>query len=57
MKRLVILGSGGYGRTVADVAAQSGDFSSIRFLDDNGTAGDVLGKCTDYLEYLNADKI
>lgn len=57
MKRLVILGAGGYGRTVADVAAQSGDFSSIWFLDDNSTAGDVLGKCADYLEYLNADTV
>ena len=29
MKRLVILGAGGYGRTVADVAAQSGQFEQI----------------------------
>ncbi len=57
MKRLVILGAGGYGRTVADVAAQSGDFSNIRFLDDSGTAGAVLGKCGDYLKYLDADTV
>lgn len=56
MKRLVILGAGGYGRTVADLAAQSGQFEQIIFLDDNSTA-DVAGKCTDYLEYLNADTV
>ena len=31
MKRLVILRAGGYGRTVADVAAQSGQFEPIIF--------------------------
>ena len=57
MKRLVILGAGGYGRTVADVAAQSGQFEPIIFLDDNSAAADVVGKCADYLECLNADTV
>lgn len=57
MKRLVILGAGGYGRTVADVATQSGDFSNIRFLDDSSTAGDILGKCTDYPNFIDADTV
>ena len=57
MKRLVILGAGGYGRTVADLAAQSGQFEPIVFLDDNGAAADVAGECADYLEYLNADTV
>ena len=52
MKRLVILGAGGYGRTVADLAAQSGQFEPIVFLDDNSAAADVAGKCADYLKYL-----
>lgn len=47
MKRLVILGAGGYGRTVADLAAQSGQFAPIVFLDDNSAAADVAGKCAD----------
>lgn len=46
--RLIILGAGGYGRTVADVAAQTGQFDEISFLDDNSTALDVLGKCAEY---------
>ena len=57
MKRLVILGAGGYGRTVADAAAQSGQFEPIIFLDDNSAAADVVGKCADYLNYLNADTV
>ena len=57
MKRLVILGAGGYGRTVADVTAQSGQFEPIIFLDDNSAAADVVGKCADYLNYLNADTV
>ena len=34
MKRLMILGAGGYGKTVADVAAQLGCYEQIVFLDD-----------------------
>ena len=32
--RLVILGMGGYGRTIADVALQTGKYDEIIFLDD-----------------------
>ena len=46
--RLIILGAGGYGRTVADVAAQTGQFDEISFLDDNSTAPDVIGKCAEF---------
>lgn len=56
-QHLVILGAGGYGRTVADLAAQSGQFETIRFLDDNSTAGDVLGKCAEYEKYQNPDTV
>ena len=57
MKRMVILGAGGYGRRVADVAGQFGQFEPIIFLDDNSAAADVVGKCADYLNYLNADTV
>ena len=33
--RLIILGAGGYGRTVADTAAQTGAYNEILFLDDS----------------------
>lgn len=46
--RLIILGAGGYGRTVADVAAQVGIYDEIRFLDDNSQAEEVIGKCADF---------
>ena len=51
--RLIILGAGGYGRTVADVAAQTGRFSDIRFLDDNSQAADVLGQCGDFRQFAD----
>lgn len=46
--QLIILGAGGYGRTVADIARQSGRYSEIHFLDDNSTDTLVIGKCADY---------
>lgn len=46
--QLLIFGAGGYGRTVADVAAQMRLFDEIRFLDDNSTAPDIVGKCGEF---------
>lgn len=51
--KLIILGAGGYGQTVADVAEQSGRYEEIYFLDDNSTADNVIGKCADFLKYKN----
>ena len=52
MKKLLILGAGGYGKTVADVAAQLGIYETIRFLDDGRTGPDILGECDRYAEFL-----
>lgn len=49
--RLIILGAGGYGRTVADVAGQTGEYSKILFLDDNSAAPDVVGTCTEFARF------
>lgn len=49
--RLIILGAGGYGRTIADIAAQLG--YSVFFLDDNSDGSAVIGKCADYREYID----
>ena len=49
--KLIILGAGGYGQTVADVAEQSGEYEEIHFLDDNSTADNVIGKCEDFVKY------
>ena len=50
MKKLVILGCGGHGRTVAEVAVMNG-YSDIVFLDDN--APEAAGKTSDYRNYLS----
>ncbi len=55
MKRLIILGAGGYGRTVADIARQSGKYEAIFFLDDQQISADVIGKCTDYLKFADTN--
>lgn len=55
--RLIILGAGGYGRTVADVAVQTGAYNKILFLDDNSKAEDVIGKCADISAYADENTI
>ena len=45
--KLIILGMGGYGKTVADVATQAGKYTQILFLDD--FAEQAVGKCDAYL--------
>lgn len=49
--RLIILGAGGYGQTVADVASQLHRYDEIFFLDDNSS--NALGKCQDYKCYMD----
>jgi len=51
--KLIILGAGGYGRTVADVAEQLGIYDTIAFLDDNSK--NAIGKCEDFLQYAGED--
>ena len=45
--RLVILGAGGYGKTIADLAEQSGQYESIQMLDDAGET-----PCAEFAEYM-----
>ena len=54
MKKLMILGAGGYGKTIADIARQLGCYQKIAFLDDvkAGTPG-VLGICGDFLQFAD----
>ena len=44
--RLIILGMGGYGRTIADVAEQTGMYEEIIFLDDQ--ADQAMDTCASY---------
>jgi len=48
MKKLLILGAGGYGKTICDLARQTGDYEKIAFLDDSRIDPSVLGVCGDY---------
>lgn len=52
---LVIIGAGGYGQTVCDVAEQSGKYERIVFLDDNKVADNVVGKCADFEKFIAED--
>ena len=53
--RLIILGAGGHGKVVADLAEQTGKYEEISFLDDNSQDVEVLGKCSQYLKFRSAD--
>lgn len=49
--RLVILGKGGYGRTIADIAEQSDKYDEILFLDDHDQ--NAVGLCAEYKKYIS----
>ncbi|MBR5125403.1 MAG: hypothetical protein IKU68_01580 [Oscillospiraceae bacterium] len=53
MKKLLILGAGGYGKTIADMAAQLGSYESIAFLDDGRTGEGILGNCEEYSAFCH----
>lgn len=53
--KLIILGAGGHGQVVADLAQQSGKYEQITFLDDNSTGDNILGKCSAYLNFKAED--
>ena len=55
MKKLLILGAGGYGQTIYDLAQQLGCYDKIAFLDDTkANTGSVLGKCDEFLSFADA---
>lgn len=57
MKKLVIIGAGGHGRVVADIAQKLNSYDEIVFLDDNLTAESmglpIVGKVIDAEKYLH----
>ena len=57
MKRLVLLGAGGFAKTLADVVAQTNTYQEIIFLDDNPKAKNTSGSCADYVKFKNADTV
>ena len=54
MRKLLILGAGGYGKTIQDIAEQLHCYDKIAFLDDAKTnMPGVLGRCDEYLIYAD----
>ena len=49
--KLVIIGAGGYGKTVYDLAIQSNKYTDVFFLDDNSKESNVKGICSDYINF------
>ncbi len=52
MKRLIILGAGGFGRTVADLARQLDTYSDICHLDDR-PGDNVIGPINSFAEHID----
>ena len=55
MRKLLILGAGGYGRTVADIARQLGVYGRIDFLDDSRSGSEILGTCEEFALFCDKD--
>ena len=53
--RLVIIGAGGYGQSVGDVAGQLKKYSEIIYLDDDVSKEIVKDRCEAFLEYISDD--
>ena len=55
MKKLVILGFGGYGRTIEDVVLSAQLFDEVVFLDDNARHKKVKGALADFSKFAGDD--
>ena len=53
--RLVIIGAGGYGQSVGDVAKQLKKYSEIIYLDDDVSKEIVTDRCEAFSEYISVD--
>lgn len=59
MEKLIIIGAGGHGRVVADIAVKMAKWKSVSFLDDNEpdklfSGLNVIGPVSDALKYKNS---
>lgn len=52
---LIILGAGGFGKVVEDIATDLNKYKEITFLDDNNKSSDVIGKLDDFHKFINKD--
>ena len=52
--KLIILGAGGFGKTIADIAKQSEKYDEIYFLDDTQKQSEwILGNCCEFLTFTD----
>lgn len=51
MEKLLILGAGGFGREVYELAREAGKFQEIAFLDDQSQDPRVVGRCDEYQQF------
>ena len=50
METLLILGAGGFGHVVGELAVELGAFQGVAYLDDAVRGANIVGKCGDYSE-------
>lgn len=58
MNKLLILGAGGHGKVIAELAELSNKFDNISFLDDNKIGSSILGQAVigKFNDYINLQK-
>ena len=58
MNKLIIIGAGGHGKVIADIAQKLGRYEEIVFLDDRGVKEElgfpIIGKTSDVQKYVNS---
>ena len=54
MKSLVLIGAGGFARTLSDIVSQTGQFDKVVLLDDVKKEG-LSGKCSDYIKFVDKE--
>ena len=56
-KQLIIIGAGGHGKVIADIAELVAAYKEIYFLDDNNTGTclkhEIIGKTDDFIKFVN----
>lgn len=52
MRKLLIIGAGGFGQMIKETATELG-YEEVVFLDDAVKGTDVIGKCCDYQAFLS----
>lgn len=52
MKKLILLGAGGFARTITDIVKQGDVYNEVLYLDDNKKSSEIIGKCADFTRFV-----